>query len=654
MADPAAAAPAAAAAAGASEAEAAPVRTRVSPSSSQETAEPSDSFEAPEGPLASDSRAPPSSQRRRGPLPAGGDPSVRSMPGAVSRGFVDVRAVPLRLEERGPPYARAPPTPTGSVRGWWFSRRRGSPQAAELAPLPSSTSSNSAGAGRIHLLHYSGVILTAMVLFPLLVGGHLLSPNVVSLAVLLLPACAAFSQALPVPAGSGCCCLPLSRRSWAACMARRASKFKALVTAFTLAPVTCVAVFLVDQAWAAHLSLLPAIVVLLVVWPRLWCLLILCAQIHLELILSNAYIFTVPYAGSSSWFVCAVFAAAICLFPAAVYMSLKAYLVRSLSVSVHPRERGVLHLTHLQQSLLALCVCWGLADVLLMVNLFFLHFPVSPLPADLRALRGLFPAAAAESPEAEVQWLRRQLRTENVVLASAAFAAAICGVCTLVLVLQWSKASLHAQGVDSEGMVGGGLGLRPAPPFITGDPELSSSTQARRCHSAEQKAKFEFVKAHINIGKVQQGDSGIADGCSICQDAIKVGDEAVRLPACGHGFHWSCLSCWFSRRLTCPNCQLDVYKGLVRDLELAGVTPEQLALPRSSGRILPPPAAARAAASPPLPRTRPAAATAAAAAASENTSQRTALYGDVLADLGSGWVDVELGPTTIGAQPRSV
>ena len=59
--------------------------------------------------------------------------------------------------------------------------------------------------------------------------------------------------------------------------------------------------------------------------------------------------------------------------------------------------------------------------------------------------------------------------------------------------------------------------------------------------------------------KVQQGNSAGSFGCSICQDLMQEGEETVRLPGCRHLFHWSCLFEWFSRRLTCPNCKLDVY-----------------------------------------------------------------------------------------------
>lgn len=109
----------------------------------------------------------------------------------------------------------------------------------------SNNSNINSDVGHIHLLHYSGVILTAFLLFPMLIGGHLLSPDVVSLPVLLLPAGTAFSQALAVPDGAHCCCcFPLTRQSWAQWTQRPAAKFKAVICSIVLAPVFCIAMFI--------------------------------------------------------------------------------------------------------------------------------------------------------------------------------------------------------------------------------------------------------------------------------------------------------------------------------------------------------------------------------------------------------------------------
>ncbi|KAL8432373.1 hypothetical protein Efla_006148 [Eimeria flavescens] len=607
--------------------------------------------------------------RRRGPLGApssGGPLAVVS-----SQEWAPAAGLQLQAEAEGPP-----PSRRGFVRRWWGSRGApGPPPPPADGEGPSVAAAAAAWAptevGRVHLLHYSGVILTVFVLLPVLLGAHILTPEVVSLPVLLLPAGTGLSQALAVPDGSGCCCFSFSRRNSAAWIASSATKFKAVVCFFLAAPILCVVVFMLNQGWAAHLSLLPFGAVLLFVWPRLWCIFFLCVQIHLELILSNAYIFTVPYAGSSSWFVCVVFAAAICLFPAAVYWTSKAFLARAAAgLSVRPPERSVLHPSRLLQSLMGMCCCWALADVLLMVNLFFLHFPVSRLPEDLTTLKGFLPAAAAASaadPREELLLIQRHLKVERVLLATAAFAAAACGLCLLLTALQWSKVPLHAAAAAADAQ-GGALG-RPGAPFLLGaDPNrLAANRQnPRRCPSAEHKAKLDFVTANLHIEKVEEGRFSLSDGCSICQDAIREGEEAVRLPACGHGFHWLCLSCWFSRRFTCPNCQVDVYQEILRGLD---ITDDLVLLPRTGNSMLPPrsrpqqPAAAAATTAtrpaarvPPGPPSAAAAATAGeriAANPAPRQQQRQQLYADTHADITSGWVDVELGPTTIGAQPRN-
>jgi hypothetical protein len=41
--------------------------------------------------------------------------------------------------------------------------------------------------------------------------------------------------------------------------------------------------------------------------------------------------------------------------------------------------------------------------------------------------------------------------------------------------------------------------------------------------------------------------------CSICQEALVVGNKACRL-RCGHSFHQNCISCWAAIKPTCPNC----------------------------------------------------------------------------------------------------
>jgi hypothetical protein len=48
-------------------------------------------------------------------------------------------------------------------------------------------------------------------------------------------------------------------------------------------------------------------------------------------------------------------------------------------------------------------------------------------------------------------------------------------------------------------------------------------------------------------------DSG---NCAICQENLT--NPATRIRHCGHSFHTTCISEWFSRSVHCPNCRHDI------------------------------------------------------------------------------------------------
>ncbi|CAM0884668.1 unnamed protein product [Alopecurus aequalis] len=51
---------------------------------------------------------------------------------------------------------------------------------------------------------------------------------------------------------------------------------------------------------------------------------------------------------------------------------------------------------------------------------------------------------------------------------------------------------------------------------------------------------------------------GDMNDCPICWDGLER-ECAVELPGCEHGFHWRCISMWFSTARTCPVCRGDVW-----------------------------------------------------------------------------------------------
>lgn len=52
-------------------------------------------------------------------------------------------------------------------------------------------------------------------------------------------------------------------------------------------------------------------------------------------------------------------------------------------------------------------------------------------------------------------------------------------------------------------------------------------------------------------------DKEIDNNCSICQDKLQKGEEALQLP-CSHLFHSQCILPWFEQSRKCPNCQKEI------------------------------------------------------------------------------------------------
>jgi hypothetical protein len=50
-----------------------------------------------------------------------------------------------------------------------------------------------------------------------------------------------------------------------------------------------------------------------------------------------------------------------------------------------------------------------------------------------------------------------------------------------------------------------------------------------------------------------EDDSG---NCAICQETLT--NPATRIRHCGHSFHTTCISEWFTRSVHCPNCRHDI------------------------------------------------------------------------------------------------
>ena len=71
--------------------------------------------------------------------------------------------------------------------------------------------------------------------------------------------------------------------------------------------------------------------------------------------------------------------------------------------------------------------------------------------------------------------------------------------------------------------------------------------------------------------KTMMGSDGKAE-CSVCMDAVDIGDEVTVLP-CNHWFHGDCVGAWLKEHDTCPHCR-------------AGIMPKEggAGAPRSPGQ----------------------------------------------------------------------
>lgn len=56
--------------------------------------------------------------------------------------------------------------------------------------------------------------------------------------------------------------------------------------------------------------------------------------------------------------------------------------------------------------------------------------------------------------------------------------------------------------------------------------------------------------------KTMMGSDGKAE-CSVCMDAVEIGDEVTVLP-CNHWFHGECVGAWLKEHDTCPHCRAGI------------------------------------------------------------------------------------------------
>jgi hypothetical protein len=94
-------------------------------------------------------------------------------------------------------------------------------------------------------------------------------------------------------------------------------------------------------------------------------------------------------------------------------------------------------------------------------------------------------------------------------------------------------------------------------------------------------------------------DSG---NCAICQETLT--SPATRIRHCGHSFHTSCISEWFTRSVHCPNCRHDIRESTIANNPFFIVPQVRRGRTRILTTDLPPPTSSAQVHTPPPESTR--------------------------------------------------
>ncbi len=157
-----------------------------------------------------------------------------------------------------------------------------------------------------------------------------------------------------------------------------------------------------------------------------------------------------------------------------------------------------------------------------------------PLTADAPA--GAFANAEALRGRMVVVQRGKQTFGKMVQMATAAGAR---GVCVVNSVSLWPYLMKDTAGEARKEAAGRGEW------FVVMVPQREGQALLERLRQAEA------VTASLAVTRVEKD-------CVICVEAFAEGEEVVRLPQCGHGFHALCLQRWLTLARTCPYCRAEV------------------------------------------------------------------------------------------------
>uniref|UniRef100_A0A0D9XYX5 RING-type domain-containing protein n=1 Tax=Leersia perrieri TaxID=77586 RepID=A0A0D9XYX5_9ORYZ len=104
------------------------------------------------------------------------------------------------------------------------------------------------------------------------------------------------------------------------------------------------------------------------------------------------------------------------------------------------------------------------------------------------------------------------------------------------------------------------LSLHAAQPPPPPDHLLRVSAMMTTRRRQEEEVDHEVAIPAFEYGK---GLGEEEEECAVCIAAVKEGETARRLPACGHAFHAPCIDGWLRAHATCPVCRADVKVAVV-------------------------------------------------------------------------------------------
>uniref|UniRef100_A0A0E0LXQ8 RING-type domain-containing protein n=1 Tax=Oryza punctata TaxID=4537 RepID=A0A0E0LXQ8_ORYPU len=92
--------------------------------------------------------------------------------------------------------------------------------------------------------------------------------------------------------------------------------------------------------------------------------------------------------------------------------------------------------------------------------------------------------------------------------------------------------------------------------FDTGSPGIAAAATGMPVDAIAALPVTTFAARQSTAAAAEDDDDRA--GCSVCLQDFEAGEEARRLPECGHTFHLQCIDSWLLRHASCPLCRRTV------------------------------------------------------------------------------------------------